>query len=62
MNRITLLARLLEAKAITFEEALFLMEKEKEYIYYPQYMITNPPYTITNYPTYSTGTITLSNN
>ena len=62
MNRTEILSRLIKADQITFEEALFLMEKEKEYVYYPYYytpqpLLTSPPYTITTYGTLTTGTL-----
>lgn len=49
-NKLEIVKDLVDNDVITFEEALILLEKEKEYIYVPQFQpyYPNQPYYITN--------------
>lgn len=47
MNKLEIIQRLLDDRHITAKEAMTLMEKEKEYVYYPHYLQSwtpNVPY------------------
>lgn len=48
MNKIDIIQRLLDERHITAKEALVLMEKEKEVVYYPvdRFPVYPQPYTI----------------
>lgn len=50
MNKIDIIQRLLDDRHITAKEALVLMQKEVEYVYYPQYQWPYIPYN--PYPVY----------